>query len=350
MPHLHMRFFLALVGSLAAFALIAIVFWHIDDGSPAVHRVHSFLIFPGLALCISLATYPLTRRLTKRLERLQGAVESLGGGNLSARVKVEGSDEVAQLAQSFNRAASRIEELVGAHKRLLANASHELRTPLARVRLAVELMGESADPGRKAGLDSDIAELDQLIDEILLASRLDVVKEPGTDEDVDLLALAAEECSRYRDARLEGAAVTCRGDPRLLRRLLRNLLDNAQCHGAAPIDVRVAPSETGIEIRVDDRGPAIPDDQARHLFEPFYRCASTTRNVGTGLGLSLVRQIAKRHDGDVRYQVAIPSGNSFIVTLPMRALTQETESSQRQRAGGRPKVERNTSIAPRPKP
>src|SRR6266702_1777922 len=95
---------------------------------------------------VGVGAYPVVRRLTSRLERLQAGVESLGAGELSARVRVEGHDEVAQLAESFNRAAGRIEELVGAHKSLLANASHELRTPLARIRMAVELMKENADP------------------------------------------------------------------------------------------------------------------------------------------------------------------------------------------------------------
>ena len=89
----------------------------------------------AIALAVALAACPVARRLTRRLERLQRGVEQLGAGDLSARVKVEGRDEVARLAASFNRAAARIEELVGAHKLLLANASHELRTPLARIRL-----------------------------------------------------------------------------------------------------------------------------------------------------------------------------------------------------------------------
>ncbi|MBS0583434.1 MAG: HAMP domain-containing histidine kinase [Proteobacteria bacterium] len=317
--HLHTRFFLTLVGSLAAFAVGGIVFMHVDDGGRVVHVVHSFIIFPALALCIGIATYPLTRRLLRRLERLEQAVDALGAGDLSARVAVEGRDEVARLAQSFNRAAGRIEELVAAHKRLLANASHELRTPLARVRLAVELIGESADPKRKAGLDGDIAELDQLIDEILLASRLDAVADPGADEEVDLLALAAEECARYRDVRLDGVAAVRRGDPRLLRRLLRNLLDNAQRHGAAPIEVRLTRLPGSIEIAVDDAGPTLSAEQSQRLFEPFYRPAATERNVGTGLGLSLVRQIAQRHGGDAAYRSLEPHGNSFVVTLPLQA-------------------------------
>jgi signal transduction histidine kinase len=167
----------------------------LEARAPRGHR-HApyglFLALALLALAVSVGAYPVARRLTSRLERLQAGVESLGAGELSARVKVEGSDEVARLAESFNRAAGRIEELVSAHKTLLANASHELRTPLARIRMAVELMKENADPKRKAGLEQDIAELDALIDEILLASRLDAVKGLDSDEEVDLLALAAD--------------------------------------------------------------------------------------------------------------------------------------------------------------
>src|SRR5262245_64366081 len=111
-----------------------------------------------VAISVAVGAYPVVRRLTGRLERLQAGVESLGAGDLSARVKVEGHDEVAQLAESFNRAVARIEELVGAHKALLANASHELRTPLARIRMAVELIKENADPKRKRDLGLDIAE------------------------------------------------------------------------------------------------------------------------------------------------------------------------------------------------
>src|SRR5512134_1428123 len=123
------------------------------------------LAFALILVAIGVGAYPVVRRLTKRLERLQHGVEALGAGELSARVKVEGRDEVAKLAESFNRAAARIEELVSAHRTLLANASHELRTPLARIRMAIELMKEQAEPRRKAELEQDIAELDALIDE-----------------------------------------------------------------------------------------------------------------------------------------------------------------------------------------
>ena len=316
MPRLHLHFYLALLGSLVVFAVAIGFVWHFGGGQAIGHSLHAVIFALSiLALVVGVLAYPVARRLTKRLERLQQGVESLGAGDLSARVPVEGNDEVARLADSFNRAAERIERLVGAHKTLLANASHELRTPLARIRLATELMKESADPKLKAGLDQDIAELDLLIDEILLASRLDTVAEPDVDENVDLLALAAEECAHYSDVELDGTAVSCRGDPRLLRRLLRNLLENAQRHGIPPVHVRLAQSARGIEIVVSDEGPAIPDDESARLFEPFYRRAGVTQSVGAGLGLALVRQIAQRHGSTVHYASA-NGRNSFIVVLP----------------------------------
>ena len=274
-----------------------------------------FLVVAVLALAVGVGAYPVVRRLTARLERLQAGVESLGAGDLSARVKVEGHDEVARLAESFNRAADRIEGLVSAHKSLLANASHELRTPLTRIRMAVELMREGTDSRRKRDVERDIAELDTLIDEILLASRLDVVTERGAEEDEDLLALATEECSRYEDTEVEGQPVTVRGDPRLLRRMTRNLLENARRHGAPPIEVRVNRADGMAELRVSDHGPGIPDAEREDVFRPFHRFAGAGDRGGAGLGLALVRQIARRHGGDARYLGREPSGSCFVVSL-----------------------------------
>ena len=140
-----------------------------------------------IALVVALGAHPVVRRLTGRLERLQRGVESLGAGDLRARVKVEGRDEVARLAESFNQAAARIESLVDAHKMLLAHASHELRTPLTRIRLGLEFV--EATPERKLELERNIAELDQLVDEILLASRLDATEQLDVREEIDLAAL-----------------------------------------------------------------------------------------------------------------------------------------------------------------
>ncbi|MEA2947635.1 MAG: hypothetical protein QOI40_2965 [Alphaproteobacteria bacterium] len=265
-----------------------------------------------IALAVALAARPVARRLTRRLERLQHGVESLGAGDLRARVKVEGRDEVSRLAQSFNQAAARIESLVDAHRTLLANASHELRTPLTRIRLGLELV--EGEPARKAELTRDIAELDQLVDEILLVSRLDATEGLDVREEIDLAALAAEECARYDDCRLDAAAVTVRGDPTLLRRMIRNLVDNAQLHGTPPIEVAIERREAQAVLRVCDRGPAIEAGAREQLFSRFHRIPGRPGAKGTGLGLALVRQIARRHGGDVSYDGE--RGSCFAVTLP----------------------------------
>ena len=282
-------------------------------------RVAFHLILVLLALAIGVAAYPIVRQISRRLERLQQSVESLGAGELKARGVVEGRDEVARLATSFNRAATRIEQLVNSHKSLLANTSHELRTPLARIRLAVELMKNSVDGERTKGLEQDIAELDRLVDEILLASRLDSVAPIERDE-LDLLALAAEECARYDETQLEGSVTPLRGDARLLRRLLRNLLENARRHGDPPTGVRIAADAATATLTVQDAGPGVPAAELEKVFEPFYRPPRSRNAAGTGLGLALVRQIARRHGGDARCVLFDASAGSarsaFVVTLP----------------------------------
>lgn len=316
MRRLHTRIYLALLISQMVVVAIIFVLWHLDGGGPIRNRMSTLIAIPWIAIGVSIVAYPISRRLTKRLERLQNAVELLGAGNLSSRVAVEGNDEIAHLATSFNSAAERIEELVHAHKSLLANASHELRTPLTRIRLSTELIKEIADPQRKAGLQQDIAELDLLIDEILLASRLDAIVESTAGEEIDLLGLAAEECARYDNVQLTGSSLLVRGEAKLLRRLLRNLLENAQSHGVPPIDVTISRTDSGAEIAVCDNGAAIPAEERDRLFEPFYRRAETNKNIGAGLGLALVRQIAKRHGGSVQYRATVSGHNGFFVTLP----------------------------------
>jgi signal transduction histidine kinase len=249
---------------------------HLPDGRWLVARLPSQrrpsalvigLFLGAIALAVALGALPLVRRLTGRLERLQQGVESLGAGDLRARVKVEGRDEVARLALSFNAAAARIEGLVDSHKNLLAHASHELRTPLTRIRLALELV--DAAPERKLELAQNIAELDRLVDEILLASRLDATER--LDEQVDLGALAAEECARYDDCSVEGTPVVVEGDPTLLRRMIRNLVENAHLHGDPPIEVNVGSRNGRAVLNVCDRGPVIADEARERLFSPFYR-------------------------------------------------------------------------------
>ena len=293
-----------------------------------------------VGLAVALGAYPVMRRLTLRLEALQRGVERWGSGDLSARVNSEGSDEVAFLAKRFNHAAERIETLMDSHKSLLANASHELRSPLARIRMSLELMNLDGSSPQRLEISRSITELDQLIDEILLASRLDAKQSDAEPfETVDLTGLAAEECSRV-NAELQadlgtnmelgmgmasnGHSLTVQGSARLLRRLIRNLLENARRYSRGDISLELAKIRTGGQqfavIKVHDRGPGVPEAQRERIFEPFYRLpGASEREGGVGLGLALVKSISERHGGSVRCEARPGGGASFIVELPVEA-------------------------------
>ena len=276
-----------------------------------------------LFLAIALGAYPVVRRLTRRLEALQRGVETFGAGQLSHRVDAGGNDEVAALAGSFNAAAQRIEVLVQAHRSLLANASHELRSPLTRMKMALSLLGSAGPDARlrlQAEIEQNIRELDALVEEVLLASRLDAPHDPDAPtarDAVALLPMAAEEGARV-NAAVGGDDVTVPGDERLLRRALRNLLENAHRYGGSEaLEVDIRRDAGAVQLRVCDRGPGVPEAQRERIFEAFYRLPGHAEQAGgVGLGLSLVRQIAHAHQGTVQCEARDGGGSCFMLTLP----------------------------------
>jgi signal transduction histidine kinase len=272
-----------------------------------------------LAAAVAIGAHPVVRRITRRLERLRSRVEGLGAGDLQARVEVEGNDEVAELARSFNRAADQIERLVNAQRAKFASASHELRSPLARVRVAIELLAGEERRELRDRVSKDINDLDELIGELLLASRLDVQDRLERQEEVDLLALLAEEAARS-GAEVSGEPVCILGDPHMLRRLMRNLLENAHRYGAgSPIEASLAPmGRAGARLCITDQGPGVPKAERERIFEPFYRIAGESSDACVGLGLALVRQIAQHHGGDARCLEREGGGTCFEVHLGSR--------------------------------
>jgi signal transduction histidine kinase len=287
---------------------------------PGLAEGTSLVVLVGLLfLAVSAGAYPVVRRLTRRLEALKSGVQAFGAGDLQRRVPVSGRDEVAAVAASFNEAAGRIEALLRANQSLLANASHELRSPLARLKMAVSML-DDADASEvrrlRDEINTDIAELDALVEEVLLASRLDAARDALAEDPVDLLALAVEEAARV-GAAVDGGAFTVRGDERLLRRALRNLLENARRYGGSEVTVRVRRQADKAEVMVCDRGPGVPPEHRERIFEAFFRLPGhAEREGGVGLGLSLVRQIAQRHGGGVRCEAREGGGSCFVLSLP----------------------------------
>jgi two-component system OmpR family sensor kinase len=309
--------------------------WEDGRPPPRMHREPPWWVAPPygffwmlglIGLAVALGLYPVVRRLTQRLEGLQRGVQRWGDGDLSARVPVQGDDEVADLSQRFNDAAARIEGLMASQKSLLANASHELRSPLARIRMGLELMDvPAADAAVRQRTRDEIlrnmVELDQLIDEILLASRLDAREaDLGTVESVDLVGLCAEECARV-GALLEVPegmhTLEVQGVGKLLRRMVRNLLENARRYGGGgvqDISLTLSQAQSAVVLRVFDRGPGVPALHRERIFEPFYRLPGASEFAGgVGLGLSLVKSIALRHEGKVIYKDRKGGGSCFEV-------------------------------------
>jgi signal transduction histidine kinase len=249
-------------------------------------------------------------------------------------VPVQGRDEVAFLAERFNQSAERIESLVqsqntllASQKALLANASHELRSPLARIRMGLELLGgggtDPASQSLQAELVRNIAELDSLVDELLLASRLDAREaDLGTVESIDFTGLVAEECARAQldlQVQVDSPPLVVRGVSILLRRLVRNLLQSSQrVTGAQPPSAHLLVEEGRVLLRVWDRNLKLSPELLARLFDPFWRApGASERDGGVGLSLALVQAIAHRFHGSATAHPAPEGGSWLEVRLPL---------------------------------
>jgi signal transduction histidine kinase len=272
-----------------------------------------------LLVVLAIGAFPAARRVTRRLEALAAATDRLGGGDLSARVPVDGHDEIADLAQRFNAAAARVEALVHRERRMLASASHELRSPLARVRVAAELLADEPLEARRRVLAdrvaSDVESLDGLVADLLTVGRTSLApRRAPHDVGVMVEALAAEHGLAF-----DGGAASADVDAPALRRAVVELIENARRYGGGADRLRV---EAGppLRIEVTDRGPGVPDAERDAIFEPFYRPAGHAegRDGGVGLGLALVREIARAHGGDASVTSREGGGAIFTITLPPR--------------------------------
>ncbi len=325
--------------------------------SPGRRPVALLVLIASITTVLLAFAWVGARTLTRPLERIQRATRRLASGDLRARVGEHGSDEIGQLAASFDTMAERIERLVASEKELLANVSHELRTPLARVRLALELIEDETDAhamrARLAGVAGDLSEIERLIDDVLLAAKLDLATTGGRDssfalhrEPVNLAALAGHAISRALELhpamRVElrapqgPTAPHAFADPMLLRRVLVNLLDNAGKY-ANPTDehpvivevTRPAPTAAAsnaardvARITIRDGGPGVPEADLARLFEPFYRASkSRTAGTGIGLGLTLCKRVIEAHAGTITVANASApaSGLIFTIDLPLHA-------------------------------
>lgn len=278
------------------------------------------------ALCLLFVTllfgsYLAARHITRRLEQLERGVTRFGAGELDVRVEVCGRDEIASLASAFNRSFDRIAGLLKQQRRMLQSASHELRSPLARVRMALELATEpelASDARERLRHEAtrDIEELDALIGDLLLAGRLADTELTQAFAVVPLRPIVESEAERV-GAQVAAADLQLAGDARMLRSLVRNLLENARRYGRDPIRALLSREGSELVLRVEDAGDGVAPEERERIFEAFYRPVGHREGAdgGVGLGLALVKTIAEHHRGSVRYVVR-ERGSCFEVRLP----------------------------------
>nr|WP_314233120.1 HAMP domain-containing sensor histidine kinase [uncultured Moraxella sp.] len=233
--------------------------------SPAINLLTGTLL---LLLIMSGMLWMIARTMTWRINQLSRQITQLGDGDFSARVTPVGNDEITILARGFNQTAERIETLMNANKLLLAHASHEIRTPITRIRLQVEMMTMLASQFDKTiqdkvqkradAINRDLTGLNDLVESILLVSRMDAGHAIEKVEDVDLYELIKNEIQHYPQATFAGGHIIIQGQAKLLTHLVRNLLDNAHLHGVPPVNVQLyAIDDAGNQLAID----AIPTIQ-----------------------------------------------------------------------------------------
>jgi len=304
--------------------------------------LHVFLLLAvAITLALVFVAMPMARSIARPLEQLGALTRALGAGDLAVRAEVGRRDEIGTLGRAFNDMAAQIQRLRDAERQLLADVSHELRTPLARIRVVLDLASdaERAEVQRyHAEITTDLSELELLLDDIIVSSRLDagtheaapwtLARPPLRSRAMELSELLEATTTRFRarwpNRRLVSddpppCAIT--GDPAILRRALDNLVDNARKYSPddAAIELRVAPDPGGVRVVVIDHGVGIELADQPRVFTPFFRAdkSRTRATGGVGLGLTLARRIIEAHGGTIGFASEPGHGAQFWFVLPL---------------------------------
>lgn len=266
----------------------------------------TLVILMALLLIVATAAL-LARRVTKPLERLSAAAEAVAQGFSPQPLPETGPRELARLARQFNHMSRQVRELLANRTLLLAGISHDLRTPLTRLRLALEML--PPDPAWRElteRMERDLEEMNALLGQ---AAELGRSLGRGEARWVDLAGLIGDLCQGNPRLRwFAGAPCRQRVDPLALRRILGNLIENAQRYSTSAVEIELA-CDPQAEIRVLDRGPGIPAAELEAVFRPFYRLEGSRSRAtgGSGLGLAICRQLAQANGIDLRL-MARPGG------------------------------------------
>ncbi len=283
--------------------------------------IHSFKRYTPMGIMIialtgfmllGLGVYWVVNSFEVRLRKLEQATSRLSQGHLNARVGINGSDPVSRLGQAFNKMADHIQRLISVQREMVRAVSHELRTPVARIRFGVQIIEDSVgdDPfvaKQLTGMDSDIQELDELIDEILTYARLEEGG-PLLDFELtniqDLILQLVDEARPPEHVEVNyGGAIGSQHEAeveyRYMHRAIQNLIGNACRYAKSQVIVTFSVGADTCRVDVSDDGPGIPEEEWNRVFTPFARLddSRTRSSGGYGLGLSIVRRITYWHGG-----------------------------------------------------
>ena len=278
---------------------------------------HRWLILglSAAALLAMLVMLTIFRRVFAPVEALTAGARALAGGRLDARVPVRGDDEVAELGRAFNSMAEALERNERARRNMVSDVAHELRTPLTNMRVQIEAAQDglvSADARFLASIEEEAATLARLVDDLQQLSLAEggQLRLEMTEVRVAEIVERAAPAGVVRDVPPD---LVVRGDALRLVQVVRNLVVNALAHAASRVEVRASRVGSGVEIRVIDDGPGVPDEHAQRIFDRFYRVdASRSRSTGgAGLGLAIAKQLVELHGGRIWYERP-----AFVVALP----------------------------------
>lgn len=297
--------------------------WQIPDRIYAAH-----LVVPAVVLClvatVVFVAYGVLKRLLQPLRLLGDGVARLSDGQLDVVVPKRSADEFGTLTDAFNRMVGRVKDMLRARDQLLVDVSHELRSPLARLKVAVQFVG---DPETKARMAADIAAMEIMISELLELERLRDGSGVKTTPQ-NLIALLDEVAQGFHDrspgVHFSPAAseIVVDVDAERIRTVFRNLLENAVKYSlpdSRPVDVSARQEGDRVIVRVTDDGPGIPDCDKANVFDPFFRVdrSRSKKTGGYGLGLSIAKRIVEAHSGTIAVENNATRGASSVVTLPM---------------------------------
>ncbi|WP_346796276.1 ATP-binding protein [Halomonas sp. Bachu 37] len=289
----------------------------------------------GLVVVLALIIYLIMRSIESRMARLELAATRIASGRLETRVKVESGDFLGRLGMAFNGMANQVQSLLRGQQEMIRAVSHELRTPVARIRFAVQMVEdmteEPAIRRQLQGIDSDIAELDDLVDEILTYARLGSETINGMEMEtalVDCRAMAQRVIEtlsplhKHLELSLEpGEDVELNAEPRYLQRALQNLVSNACRYAETKVVIRLCDEPHLVRIDVEDDGAGIPREARAEVFKPFTRLddSRARSSGGYGLGLSIVQKIMAWHRGSVTVDESPKlHGARFTLLIPRR--------------------------------